>query len=363
LVHSNCDTFRFSQRETGLLCHEFRELLERFRPTVVHLHHYLHLGVEMLREIRNFSRSVPIVLTLHEYLAICNRHGQMVKAGSEELCSRSSPAACHGCFPDKTAEDFFLRELFLKSFFALVDTFVSPSQFLIDRYVAWGLPPEKFVMIENGLPTVEPAPPRNSEPNGARGRFAFFGQLNPYKGLHVLLDAMDHLSRGPEEHRGLTLDIHGANLATQSAEYQERIGTLLRRTRRSVRMHGPYRREDLGTLMAGIDWVVLPSIWWENSPLVIQEAWAHRRPVVCSNIGGMAEKVTDGVTGLHFRIGNARHLSERLVEAASTPGLWERLRANIRPPSAARDVTDRHLEMYDRLTPQRRSMTPNLRVV
>jgi glycosyltransferase involved in cell wall biosynthesis len=363
LLHSNCDTFRFSQRETGLLCKEFREFLERFRPTVVHLHHYLHLGVEMLREIRNYSRSVPIVLTLHEYLAICNRHGQMVKAGTEELCLRASPAACHGCFPHRTPEDFFLRELYLKSFFSLVDTFVSPSQFLIDRYVAWGLPQEKFVLIENGLPIAEPAPPRKAQPNGLRNRFAFFGQLNPYKGLQVLLEAMAHLPRRPDDGEGLTLDIHGTNLTTQSGEYKERISTLLRRTRRSVRMYGPYRREDLPTLMAGIDWVVLPSIWWENSPLVIQEAWTHGRPVICSNIGGMAEKVKNGETGLHFRVANSRHLAERLVEAATTPGLWESLRANIRPPLGVREVANSHLEIYDRLTPQRRTMTPNLRVV
>ena len=56
--------------------------------------------------------------------------------------------------------------------------------------------------------------------------------------------------------------------------------------------------------MAEIDWVVVPSIWWENSPLVIQEAFLHGRPVICSDIGGMAEKVRHGVDGLHFRVGD-----------------------------------------------------------
>ena len=53
--------------------------------------------------------------------------------------------------------------------------------------------------------------------------------------------------------------------------------------------------------MARIDWVVVPSIWWETGPLVVMEAFQYGRPVICSDIGGMSEKVTDGVNGLHFR--------------------------------------------------------------
>ena len=81
--------------------------------------------------------------------------------------------------------------------------------------------------------------------------------------------------------------------------------------------------------MAEIDWVVVPSRWWENSPLVIQEAFLHGRPVICSDIGGMAEKVTDGVNGLHFRAGDARGLARVIEKAVNTEGLWESLRAGV----------------------------------
>ena len=77
--------------------------------------------------------------------------------------------------------------------------------------------------------------------------------------------------------------------------------------------------------------MVVPSIWWENSPLVIQEAFHYGRPVICSDIGGMAEKVEHGVNGLHFRAGDAADLARTLEEAVATPGLWEQLRAGIRP--------------------------------
>jgi len=77
--------------------------------------------------------------------------------------------------------------------------------------------------------------------------------------------------------------------------------------------------------------VVVPSIWWENSPLVIQEAFGHGRPVICSDIGGMAEKVSHDVNGLHFRAGDPARLADTMRQAATTPGLWERLRQGIPP--------------------------------
>ena len=94
--------------------------------------------------------------------------------------------------------------------------------------------------------------------------------------------------------------------------------------------------------MADIDWVVVPSRWWENSPLVIQEAFMHGRPVICSDIGGMAEKVTDGVNGLHFTVGDPDHLAQTIAAGGADAGLWEQLRAGI-PPVYAMDEHTRNL--------------------
>jgi len=94
---------------------------------------------------------------------------------------------------------------------------------------------------------------------------------------------------------------------------------LLEATRGRVNFVGEYRHEDLPALMEKVDWVVVPSIWWENSPLVIQEAFMYGRPVICSDIGGMAEKVRDGVDGLHFRAGDPESLAEAIGRAAG-PG-------------------------------------------
>jgi glycosyltransferase involved in cell wall biosynthesis len=97
--------------------------------------------------------------------------------------------------------------------------------------------------------------------------------------------------------------------------------------------------------MAGIDWVVVPSIWWENSPLVIQEAFALGRPVICSGIGGMAEKVRDGIDGLHVEPGNAVAWAEALKRAAETPQIWESLARNIRAPVSIDEAAGQYLRL------------------
>src|SRR5690606_30056827 len=121
-----------------------------------------------------------------------------------------------------------------------------------------------------------------------------------------------------------------------------------------ARFYGAYQNTEMPRLMQSADWVVVPSIWWENSPVVIQEAFFHGRPVITSNIGGMAEKVQDGVDGLHFRVGSAEDLADRLVQALTEPRLWERLRGGITAPLGHRDCALQHLQLYHEILDRRR---------
>jgi glycosyltransferase involved in cell wall biosynthesis len=90
-------------------------------------------------------------------------------------------------------------------------------------------------------------------------------------------------------------------------------------------------------------------VWWENAPLIIQEAFANRRPVICSNIGGMAEMVRDGVDGLHFQAGDPADLARTMKRAATTPQLWQRLSAAIAAPRTVAAAADEHLDFYREL--------------
>jgi glycosyltransferase involved in cell wall biosynthesis len=331
----------------------FERFLEDCRPDVINFHHVMGFGVQALRSARRaLGPEVPIVYTLHEYLPICAHHGQMIKAKSGALCARASASECGICFPEIGPANLMRRELFLKSFFAEVDAFVSPSRFLLGRFADWGLPREKLVMIENGLEGGLIAPGRALPPGGRRNRFAYFGQLNPFKGIRVLVDAV---TRIPNEVWGdAILYIFGGNLEHQPEDFQTAVKELLRLAGRRLRFMGSYKSADLPSLMREVDWTIVPSTWWENSPVVIQEAFHHGRPIIASDIGGMAEKVRDGIDGLHFRVSNPESLAGAMTRAIREPELWQRLRDGIRPPTTAGDAARQHAALFTRLIERRR---------
>ena len=325
--HKNWDWLYERPREKDILNRSYADFLRAIQPDVVHFQHTLFLGYDAIRVTRNVLPDAPIVYTLHEFIPICHHNGQMVRTSSLRLCHRASPRRCHECFPQISPQEFFMRERFIKSQLSLVDRFITPSHTLEQRYAEWGIPPERILFEDYGRLPVRPLPEAadDDDDDRPRNRFAFFGQFTPFKGTDVLLQAMAILGNDFDAH----LWIHGANLDVQSQEFQDRFNPLLEETSETVTVAGSYNRSQLAKLMARVDWVIVPSIWWENSPLVIQEAFLHGRPVICSDIGGMAEKVRNDVDGLHFRRRDAEHLATVMQRAAETPGLWERLRAGI----------------------------------
>jgi glycosyltransferase involved in cell wall biosynthesis len=324
----------------------FADMLRTIKPDVIHFHHYICLGVEMIRAAKRVCPEARIIITLHEYIAICMNNGQMVKTDGR-LCHHYSPRECHLCFPDKSPEDFFLRELYIKSFFNLVDKFISPSDFLRNRYVAWGIDAERIEVIENGLPKGDKVPVRPLYSDDIRGRFAYFGQINPYKGVDVILEAFARLPL--KVRKQVSLDIFGSALENQSPEFQEKVQGLLLKLKDTVRLHGPYEPEELGRLMSEVDWVVMGSIWWENSPLVIQEAYKFGRPVICPDIGGMAEKVKPGVGGLNFRARDRVSLASVINRVVEEPGLFEQLLQSLPEYPMVNEITEKHIHMYQEL--------------
>ena len=317
----------------------FQEFLTAHQPDVVHFQHTLFLGYDAIRVARNALPDVPIVYTLHEYLPICHNNGQMLRTMDGSLCAEASPRRCHECYPNVTPQTFFMRRKFIESHLSLVDRFIAPSITLLERYLEWGLPEKKIVHEPYGRPPVNWDEGALDE--RARNRLGFFGQLTPYKGIEILLEAMRLLGPDFDGH----LWIHGANLDLQPHDYRDRVSALLDETRLTVTYVGAYAADEVGERMATVDWIVVPSLWWENSPLVIEEAFLHKRPVICSNVGGMAEKVSDGVDGFHFRRGDAHHLAEVIERATGTPGIWEKLRSQA---PAVHDM-DTHLGVLEQI--------------
>lgn len=318
------DNFHHLQRDKVAIFSEIADLVQWVNPDSVILHHYLGFGSEIFPFLRRLLPNASIILTMHDYHFACHHDGTMVKTDTRRLCLRATPDSCHGCFPAIPAGSFKLRNLNLQHHFSALDHLVAPSATMRQRMIEWGLPSEKITVIQNGRVYPDPVPARPLSAGQRRSRFAVLGNVSPFKGQKIALEAVRHLL-SDERSSDVDLTIHGAPIF-QTDAFKAEIKTLVEECKGHVRILGGYDQEELPDRLADADWVIMPSTWWENAPLVLDEAFHHGRPPICSAIGGMAERVQDGVNGRHFTMGDPISLAERMREAMATPGLWEKLR-------------------------------------
>lgn len=288
------------------------EFLAGLDCTAYHFHHYWRIGVDLIHDLMEARPDATFVITLHEMLAICIHHGQMVKTRSRELCKRETPLTCLACFPDQTLDRLAVRKATLIATLRRFDHVIYPSEFIRGRYQDWGLTARSSVLenyLGDELATLPRATP---DPARVASRFAFFGRPTEFKGLDVLLRALPLALR---ENPAVTLSIFGADQEEVLRLYPG-LGKLIEETANKLFFAGRYDPMDAVGLMRSVGWVVVPSIWWENSPVVIQEAKCAGTPLIVSDIGGMAEKVAHGVDGLHFRRGSPVDLARVMLDAA-----------------------------------------------
>jgi glycosyltransferase involved in cell wall biosynthesis len=215
-----------------------------------------------------------------------------------------------------------------------VTLFLAPSCFLRDQFLAFGVPSEKIVFTEIGLPPLE-SKGENKRPTGAPLIFGYIGVVDPVKGVHLLVEAFQPI-------RGAELRIYGGE--ADYAPYPDR-GHFLAQLRRSphIRLMGRYDNREVGKILAEVDVVVVPSIWYENAPLVIREAFLARKPVVTAAFGGMQEWVQDGVNGLLFRPRDIEDLRAKLERFIAEPQLVDELSQHF-PVVKSIDEDARELE-------------------
>lgn len=332
-----------------LLIESFIEFLQTIQPDVVHFHHFLTFGVDLVSVVRRVLPSCRIVFTFHEFTAICAANGHMIRRTDGSLCDHASQVRCHQCFPERGPEEFLLRKMWLTQHLGHVDRFACPSRFMIEHYVTWGIPRDKITHVTNGQRTYGTIGPHGHQP-ARKTRFGFFGQLHDSKGLHIVLRAADMLRA--DDFTDFHIEINGDNLRFATEPVREEIEAFLAAERerppseRIVTLNGSYQVDQLQQRMARIDWCIVPSIWWEAFALVISEAWMFGKPVICSNVGAMAERVSDEVNGLLFEMGDPTSLAAAMRRACTEEGLWQRLHDALpRPPSRA-EMTNLYLQLY-----------------
>jgi len=337
----------------------FRELIERLEPDVIHFHHYHRVGVESIRAARLAAPNAVICFTFHEMMSICLADGQMVKKGSRDLCHSSSPVACNKCFPDLRPEFFTLRKSRLQAVLNECDVFVFPSEFIAERYIDWALKPEKCVVIANGQVNLA-GDFDGSQHSRSVNRFGFFGQFIDNKGVDVILEALLILAR---EQRvppaGIIVEINGGNKQYASTPYMEKIVQQVEELRKTqsgkiiVRENGAYGRDQLASRMSSVDWVIVPSTWWEIFGLVVSEAWMFGRPVIASAIAGLKERVVPGVNGFTFPARDSRALADLLTSLIGDEQQWKTVNRSIEAPWTEAEMLEAHLSVWEELAAQK----------
>ena len=319
---------------------QLHQALAGRRFQIIHLHHYLHVGIDLVFALKRWFPEAKLLLTLHDYWGPCVYEGRLLRA-SGELCSGGNPDSCDQCLGGGRRGELAIRAQRLQRLFEVIDHLLCPSFFLKQRYLDWGVAPKKISVIEN-LTAPDPSPqvpPFGSdliEPSQELSLvIGYFGQVNPWKGLSILIEAIGLLRSVNVDVR---LEVNGSD-----AEDFEMIPD-------GVSFNGRYEPEDLPRRMARVHVVAMASTWYENSPMVIQEAFQCGRPVIAPNLGGMAEKVQHDYSGLLFDVGSASAMSRQIKRLVEEDDLLEKLCVNIaRRNSIKIDEFTCHGKIYAKL--------------
>ncbi|MQA05126.1 MAG: glycosyltransferase [Streptosporangiales bacterium] len=263
----------------------FDEVLDDFKPDIVHLHNIYHqLSPSILRPLA--YRGIPAVMTVHDYKLACPT-SQLLDHGKPcTACVTGGPMQalrkrCNGSLTRSAAaalETTLHRKV---NAYAPIHRFLCPSWFLADVMRSAGVYPDRLHLQDNFIDT-EVVFPSHVPGEGA----VFVGRLSQEKGVDVLIRAWEHLPAKAH--------LHIAGDGPQRNEL-ERLAEQLVPGR--VTFHGNLDSTKTHDLMRSAAVVVVPSVWHENQPLAVLEAFACARPVVATRMGGLPELVDPGVDG------------------------------------------------------------------
>lgn len=346
-----------------------RRMIEQVQPELVHIQHFIYLSTNIVAVAKEFG--IPVVVSLRNFWFRCP-WGTLLYH-DDSLCHRQPGTGCLSClWPDRLSRkrnvipwrqinplligtyaqlgeraplprpvDEILPSLAtwaeeFRAALLLADHIHSPSEFLRDQLVDFGIPKERISVVTNGF-RYDPAMVIPKSPSD-KLRFGMIG-MHRLKGLHVLVDAF---SKMPAERTELR--IYGQVASQHYAEEQQR-----RAKGAPIFFCGTYSQSEIYHIFSTIDVLVVPSIWYENCPTVIREAFATGTPVVASDIGGMAEAIEDGMNGLLFQAGNPESLRAKLEQLIANPAQVAALAARIPPPLTVEQCTDGIVEIYTRV--------------
>lgn len=309
----------------------FNNIINKFKPDLIHFGHLNYLSLSL----PSIASSITQIFTLHDFWLICSR-GRFIQRNSENLltlCDGQENKKCaNKCFSgyflgDDNKRDANYWESWIenrmnnvKESLEHIDHFIAPSKFLMDKFInEFGISYNKISYLDYGFDL-------SKLKNRARLRekefvFGYIGTHTPEKGVDLLLEAFAKLSNN-----SVKLRIWGHN--QEETKSLKMLADSLN-INQKIQWRGYYTNENIvSEVFNHVDAIIVPSIWAENSPLVIHEAQQLRIPVITANYGGMSEYVKDGYNGLLFKHRDVISLAENMLKMINDNKLYNKLSKN-----------------------------------
>jgi glycosyltransferase involved in cell wall biosynthesis len=304
-----------------------KQLIRNTRPDIAHLHMIDHqLSPSILPVLK--AANIPMVQTIHTFKTVCPSY-RLYHMGKQKICEKCLHGSYYRALFECCHKNSFFATLLvvletsfhkaLQLYERNIDLFLVPSRFMGNKMIEAGVPPEKIRHLFYTIQIDQYHPNYDS-----KDYFLFFGRLSEEKGLLTLLKAV-------EGGIGLPLYIVGDGPQRTVLEAYVRLKGMAD----SVSFLGPLEGDALKMTVSKSKFVVVPSEWYENSPLVIYESFAMGKPVVGARIGGIPEFIEPGVNGFLFEAGNSDELRRWIVHLA------QRKRALPKMGKAARRKAER----------------------
>jgi glycosyltransferase involved in cell wall biosynthesis len=341
---------------------QFEKIISSFEPDIVHIGHLNHLSTSLITKIPN---KIPIIYTLHDYWLICPR-GQFIQRVPENvnevwgMCDGQNDlkcaVRCYSGYFSGSDKDFSYdssywtnwvkrRNEYIKKLVKKVDYFIAPSQFLLEKFkTELAVPTKKLIYLDYGF-DLERFRKRARVPREPF-TFGYIGTHIPAKGIQLLIEAFGRLKGKP------LLRIWGRPRGENTCALKAIAKSLPSEANQRIEWLPEYNNQQITKdVFNRVDAIVVPSIWHENSPLVIHEALQARVPIVTANVGGMSEYVQHKVNGLLFTHRNIGSLAKEMQCLYDNPKLATKLgaRGYIQSDNGNIPCIDKHASSIEQI--------------
>lgn len=284
-------------------------LIAKEKPDVAHLHLiYHHLSPSVLVALK--EAKIPVVMTIHDWKAICPNYSLFTEGAPCERCRGGHYIQCakHRCVHQSASQSYWATlEAYIhhakKYYENFVDMMIAPSQFVKDKFVHFGWPQNKIVVIRHFLPLGFPLS-LTEPPQPGIARYAYIGRLSVEKGVDRLVEWW------VKNKIDWQLDIFG------DGPLMKKIEKIVSEVKSSpIVLHGQVSRETVYANLDDVTAVIMPSVGWETFGLTAIESWARGIPVVASDRGAFTELVSRSGAGILFDW-EKNNLKQALVRSA-----------------------------------------------